>query len=464
MYFIYGGVAVLLALVYAAQAWFVNSRVKAASAVPSAGVTPASPRPTPTHPPSLGIDELLMPITRDDGGTDLLVSLSGDGNLLGLFDGTSKRLSWKSGSFSKRVYASSVWFGDGKVFVVEDTRLSALNKSDGTTLWQTSLTAEIGSSCVGCLRVIKQRVVALQKNGSLQAFDSKTGQLVWSQELEKTPSRLSVALDLLALTWPINKKATALGLAFLDPVDGRVVRVIDPSCLNHAFHRPEHVAENSPLLFGPGDKVMVVMFGFFSQCAQAWDVSSGKKLWSTYIPQWESTWSHPVFGEHAVLYKTQDGALASLDSSTGELKKLLGEDKKYQFHPVTSIGKTIVLKAAPQWDANKLVLWGVDGTTGERRWQFPLSAKDLSMTDRSDRTWSLRPTPAGLAVVQTLNESHLSVDLLNPQTGVSSGQKQLTFASRLRDVTLLDSVAWVHENTGLTAVNLPAGTVGYHLP
>ncbi len=76
------------------------------------------------------------------------------------------------------------------VYLTDKERLLALRSGDGSVAWQTSLVAEPPSGCPSCLQVVGARVIVLQKDGSLQGFDARSGALVWGMRLAELPRRL----------------------------------------------------------------------------------------------------------------------------------------------------------------------------------------------------------------------------------------------------------------------------------
>ena len=401
----------------------------------------------------------LLAVFPNGGSTDALVALDGDGHAVGLFDGRKHTLRWRAGAFSKAPGPTAVTFDSQRVVVVEDSRVTALSLKDGASLWQASLLTELNAGCSDCLRALKERVVALQKDGTLQAFDAATGQVVWSLKLESQPRRLFAVGGHLIVERIVQGRKAQADIDVVDPADGSTIRTMRPSCINSAFHRPERPNDGTPLLFDEAGQSMYTIFGFFSYCAQAWDVATGQRRWNTYVPEWNTT-GHAVLGARALMFDDRDDGVTALDLATGKPRRLAA-DKEYTIRPLYGQGDEVVVKAAPHWDSNRVALWGLDAATGNKRWQFPLSAQHLSLDTLLD-TWSWRRTPAGLVVLQQLPDDTVSLDVVNPATGVSTGRKIFPGRGFSRYV-MRDELAWIPTRSGYDAIGLPGGQVAYHL-
>ena len=409
---------------------------------------------------SNGIGEPLGVVARAPGEYDLLTSLETGGHALGLFAGKDHALAWKAGAFEHTASPAGTEEDAENAYVVDAQRLSAFRLKDGVPLWQTSLVTGMNTSCDGCLRALGGRVIALQKDGSLQAFDATNGQLAWTTKIDSMPARLPVAGKHLVIQRPIHGRGNGMAIDLIDPADGTTTRTLEPSCLNRAFHRPERPDGRSPLYFDRDGRTMYVIFGFFSHCAQAWDVTTGQLRWTTYVENWSST-GRSVMGDRALLFGSGGRGVAAIDLATGKARPFL-EEKDHSIVPLYVLDDLAIVKAAPNWDSNRVALWAVGLSDGRRLWQFPLSAKHASMSDFM-QTYTVRPTPAGLIVVQQMDDEHVSVDVLNLRTGVSPGRKMLATGNRQARPYFRDDIAWLQVRDGLDAVRLPAGEVAYHL-
>src|SRR6185503_3333326 len=100
---------------------------------------------------------------------------------------------------------------------------------DGRPAWQATLDVELPSGCDDCLLVLEKRVVALRKDRTLQAFDTQTGQPVWSTRLDDLPRRLPVVGRRLVVVQNSEGQSNSQ-ILLIDAADGKVARQIAPTC------------------------------------------------------------------------------------------------------------------------------------------------------------------------------------------------------------------------------------------
>jgi outer membrane protein assembly factor BamB len=422
------------------------------------------------------ISQIAAALPRDGKDYDLLAYLNnpaGDGYFLALIEGGSHALRWKSQLLSKQAQSGFLTPGPGMVYLTDESRLLALRLSDGTPAWQTSLVAEPPSGCEGCLSVLKGRVVVLQKDGSLQAFDAASGQLAWSLRLEGTPRRLPVVGGRLVVLQPIEKNRGAL-VQLLDPSSGKPAQTIEPRCPSTHFPGQEERPDSSdPLLFSPDGGTLYSLFGFFNQCAQRWDLAAGKRVWQMPIegdavsPNWHD--AHPLLADNAIFISSDRGGehtIWALSSAGGKFRQIAHEKDNYLI-PVAARDGILVVLAWPSWDSSRQALWGLDAATGERRWQFVPQAKDARFTDVFGN-WDWRLGAKGLTVIQVLDDQkQLISEILDLKTGVSSARQVTALkgpgSQTWWRVTWADDMAWLDIGSSIYAVDLTTGATAYQL-
>ena len=456
-------------IVFVAVTIGLSSAIRAfhAAAPPRPITASAAPHTTTAPPAPPSISDFLTTLPAPAGGLDVLVDLNGDEHQLALLDGRSHAVHWRAGSFGY-LRVEDVIVDAARAYVVDQSRISALRLTDGHLLWQASLASEIGTSCEGgCFAVVKDRIVALQRDGSLQAFDATTGQQVWSVKIPGTPSRFSLVGTELAVNRASGRSGIDCVLDLLDPADGRVVRTLEPSCIDKVFHRPQRPDVRVRELFSADRGVGYFFFGDFSRCAQAISLMTGQKLWNSYVPGMDSS-SHFVLGARQIVFEIGRGVVISIETTNGKVSKLIGDEENRSI-PMYVVGDTVILHSSPSWSSDKVSLVGVDAQTGAARWQLPLSAKNLSMADGLSgdghfQTLGTRPTRDGLVVAQLLPKGgQVSVDILNPRTGVSAGRKLLSDGEAYR-LILQDQMIWLELGNTLEGFALPGVTIAYKVP
>lgn len=416
------------------------------------------------------VTEIAAALPRDGKGSDLIAyvyhSGSGDSRYtLALIDGGTHAPRWQSQMLSKEAYQGLVAVGDDRLYFTDKDQLFALNLRDGSQLWQAGLTVEPSSGCVGCLRALAGQVAVLEKDGSLQAFGGEDGKLTWGTRLAKRPNRLQVAGDRLVIVVEQDQPEHTT-ISFLDPRTGKPALELEPICppspdINHE-ERPD---SNSPMLFSADGKTMFIGYGFFAQCAQAWDLTTGKVRWETPLERELSFGSWAVQADGSI-FGGDGKQLWALDTTTGKTRTLLTE-KEYQLKPLALAGKTLIAVAAPDWDSQRQELWGLDSATGERRWQIKLQAHDL-LEGSSSGDWQARLTPAGLLVVQALaDEPRLAVDVYNTTTGASLLHQESPLGNigtpSLYGAVWGEDMAWFRIGGDMYAIDLANGNVAYKL-
>ncbi|GAB4191426.1 MAG: hypothetical protein OHK0022_05140 [Roseiflexaceae bacterium] len=423
-----------------------------------------------TPPVRLNISDFLAIIPRDAPADDLLAYLNSSDDLaqLALVDGTTRRVRWQTPALTKDARQGRVLVNAGTIYVTDGETLRALRLADGTLVWQTSLVAEPASPCAECLRVIGDRVVVLQKDGSLQGFNTSNGALAWSKRFKNTPRRLPVAGDKLVTVAPLEQGADNAVIELLDPATGQVARTIAPSCPSPDGSIAPRFYDASPVLVSPDGNSLFVVFTIFDACIQRWDVDKDDLVWQTYLDSEAapSSWDEDNYHlTRDTIFVANDGVLSALDTASGAVK-LLVQDEEQNLRVVAATDSTVILKTAPDWDSRKQALWGIDRANGERRWQFALEAEEYR-PDTLFGDWEARLRPQGLALIQVPKESkQIWFDLLNPDTGVSAGRQSTPLSESAMvswDAHWSDRISWWQIGSSVYAIDLTTGKVAYKL-
>jgi hypothetical protein len=95
---------------------------------------------------------------------------------------------WQSASMGDKAYTTHLGIDAIHTYVAETTRVYAFANTDGTTVWQASLSDELAGSCSGCFTVLGNRVIVTTRDGVLQAFDAGgQGHRGWLQDPRARP-------------------------------------------------------------------------------------------------------------------------------------------------------------------------------------------------------------------------------------------------------------------------------------
>jgi outer membrane protein assembly factor BamB len=418
------------------------------------------------------ITKMAAVLPRDGNGGDLLVyayGISDSRYSVALIDGASHAPRWQSQPLSKEAYQGLLVAGQNMIYLTDKDQLVALRLSDGTVAWQSALAVEPQSSCDDCVRLLGGHVIVLEKNSGVQAFNAQTGKLAWSQRLSDNTRRLHVAGDRIVTTQPSQEKDGTI-IAFLDPTSGKPALQLDPHCPQpNTFSEFERPRSDTPLLFSADAKTMYTMYGFFSQCAQAIDLSTGETRWEVTMEEnmLPSSWfNNTALVTEQALYVNQNHMIWALNTADGSISTLI-EDKEYNMHPLARRDDMLIVLAAPTWDSQRQELWGVDVATGERRWQQSLQAHTLRKGSSSG-DWDWQLTPKGLVVVQVLrDDARLIVETLDPRSGASSARQE----TQLTDLTMpslyqpmwTDDTVYLKLDSQIHAIDLATGKLAYQL-
>lgn len=411
------------------------------------------------------ITDLVQVVPRDAASDDMLVLLDGGQTTLGLIDSTGHTLRWQTPPLSKDAHQSEVVLGPDTVYLVDQTRLLALRLKDGALIWQALLPVDLASGCGDCLKLLGDRLVVLEKDRTLQAFDAQTGRPAWDMRLAEAPRRIPVIDHKLAVVQPVEGQSGAQ-IQLIDPADGSVARRISPSCTRGDSGSDTADFYTSSLVLPSADGASLLAFFDESDgCAQRWDPSSAAPTWQTWLKGDIAPSSWDV--QHVLLtdrraFIANEGVLAALDTTSGALT-MLAQDKEYNLTPLFARGDIVVVKATPDWDRNRHSLWGLDATTGERRWQYAVQAKEW-FGDSGFNEWGAQLTPQGVTVVQVPEDAHqLIVERLDLQTGTSVGRQVTTLdgsgSTTVWENRWSDRRAWLLVDSTMYTIDLVSGEV-----
>jgi outer membrane protein assembly factor BamB len=420
------------------------------------------------------INKMLASLPRDGAGADLLAFINNPNNQglsLMRIDGGSRTVSWRSQPLSKDVHQGLLVVDVDMAYLTDQEKLVAIRLSDGSVAWQADLVAEPVGACADCLRLVKDHVVVLQKDGSLQGFDTGSGQRSWSISLNDPPRQLPVVDGQLLLFQSAEQNRKLISL--IDPATGKETRSFEPTCERESPPGEEQIDSYSTLLFEPDGKTMYALYGFFSHCAQRWDLTSGKLVWETVFEmdlpmRWDED-ERPLLVGDTIFFNNDsstDGGLWALDTSNGEVRTVITKPK-YRFVPVAARDNIVIVLTWPTWDTEKQSLVGLDVASGEQRWEFKpqVGGARISTTHGG---WDWRMTKQGLLSIQVLEEQQqLVTEILDPQTGTSAKQQvtpldasgSLVFWNALWG----DEMAWLDIGRFVYVIDLETGTTAYRM-
>ncbi|MBI1879102.1 MAG: PQQ-binding-like beta-propeller repeat protein [Chloroflexi bacterium] len=138
----------------------------------------------------------------NDGSPDFLTftyQTSASTYALTYVDAVSSTIRWQ-GPPLKEWYSTKILSSPETLYFTDETKLYALSRETGQVVWQTSMADKLAPSCTDCFELMNDRLVALVQGGTVQGFDSQSGQLLWNKRLNFEPtSRLLPAGDQLLI-------------------------------------------------------------------------------------------------------------------------------------------------------------------------------------------------------------------------------------------------------------------------
>lgn len=453
----------------------VNEIPKAVNAIASVGVNPFYQ--AALAPRGDGIAPDVVSIYREPGGVEQYRVVS--------MNPADKSIRWREGSVSKEWYYARFIGGQGLIYLNDGDKLGAFNADTGAAAWQVSLASAPPTSCETCVRLIGESVVSFGRDGTLQGFDATNGKGLWSKRLDPFQGRPLDAAGRIAHMQAVSATRPGLGYALnvLDPATGDVKARIEAVCQIGANTRSSPRSAEAYRFSPSGDAVYAVITdgsGDISGCLQKYDLATGKQAWSTTFrradnfPSAIASWVSFLATPNALYVSNESGDAPTvnvIDGATGKARRF-SLDKQYSYKLLDAAPKesedkgTLVVQAKPKFDSQRTEVWGLDATTGARRWQFVLTRQFTFPA------YDMRLTKSGFAVLQCGSEGGgisaytCLFDRLDPHTGVSAGQVKHTLQGTSGTVkTLWDETrAWVLGTNRLLAINLADGKAQYELP
>ncbi|HNT53111.1 MAG TPA: PQQ-binding-like beta-propeller repeat protein [Anaerolineaceae bacterium] len=354
---------------------------------------------------------------------------------------------WKSEDLGDESYRVQHFVQGDQVIVVEETHLRTLNRADGTLLWETSLSDKLSSACDNCLQADDEKIYVLTQIGILHTFDRLTGQQLWSAGLEETPDTI-----LLFSSGPgvVDNLAGVPTVIIFDKENGQRLYTIQPVCPNRTFTSdPQEMALYSNIWTTADRNGFYVAYGFWEPgCLDKWSIESGERTWQAEVSE-EITRSSSILQlstpDTLYLAIENDGILWSVDLNSGEARQLATEEN-YYLRPLFAQDGILVVEAQRTRGSTRFEIWGLDGETGERKWQVIPTAEDsldqeASSIMDSGGAFTVQNTSSGMALIQAFDDpERLTFDLIDLHTGVT--QNQASYAMPETSIFTLEKIGW----------------------
>jgi outer membrane protein assembly factor BamB len=394
---------------------------------------------------------------------------------------TSHKALWHALDQKDYLPVSAILTGDTDVYLVIDTRLVALQLSDGRQAWEASLPDKLSGGCKRCIVIVKGKVVVLTTDGSLGAYDALTGHQSWEKRLDLTGDTLYPVAGGVALNYRAGND-DALGV--FDAASGSELTHIVPTCQTDT-DMTDTISSGSSMVIDPSGETTkaYILYGLFNACVQRWDLASGSMDWE-YVEKdqnLDNSRDTPALLAAGKLIYTQDDQLRTLDAATGQDPQILDASKDYHQVPLLVSGDRLVVRATRSRGTTSYELWGYDLPGGKNLWKHPtLKSAPLDppdgltgLIDTDQSGWTYLETPAGMWLV-TFQSTPRQVTLaqINLDTGELSGQKilplggdsSIDFYDAPEHIASQDHLGWFAVNEGIYTIDPQAGAFSYRWP
>lgn len=414
-------------------------------------------------------DPLPMPLANDQPQEILYLTSDGDGARAVSFSPSKRAEAWRSPQLSESFTDIALAADAERAYIADGEKLLALNRNDGSATWEIALPYALnnGYYCdeARCLRVFGSHLVLRLKDGTLLALDAQTGRTQWQKRLNYTSGGVFDALGHPAAVDTEDGKNTDATVTVFDVATGEVKAQFSPC---HTRERSYTACANAAdhYIPSPDGEFMYVVSDASTAAVCKFDLSDGSQQWvfTATRDEGDGTAQLPFIGNPPylatddALYIVQgssDASIVRVDAVTGKATRIF-TDTRHEILAVAATNDVLVVRATPVFDRTKTELWGLDGQTGERKWQIGLKTK------HSFDDFAVHVTPDNrLFLAQTQWEDGKALfDVLDPQTGVSRGQ--VTQAIERADLTghaFSGDSAWLNIATYLHQVDMATGEV-----
>jgi outer membrane protein assembly factor BamB/ribosomal protein L7/L12 len=399
----------------------------------------------------------------------LLYDSGKDIRFIGLVDGTTGKLRWKTEKLSGNGFPNAIESNADVVITANDTDLLANRLMDGSLIWQAQMPDRLNYGDITLL-VTAGLVITDNADQSLQAYDVETGELVWSRRLTGYDRDLRLIGQYLVVVDYIDDSYDYV-LMLLDPVTGNPQRVIQITC-KHQDYSYNAVDTESGLVYDEAANALFIVSDGSYGCITRLDLSSGQLVWQASV---DDSFSFLPNGFQSLLTETNlyfstGNDIMSVDKSDGTTAVLL-TNPDYDLLPLAAAGDKMIVLTRRTRGTERFELWGVNPTSGERLWQIDMQEAEpidppyemVGLVDDIDWGWTWKLTSSGMAVIKFRGEpNQIILETFNPADGTSLGEQTIKLARVSGDFYSIPQVIGWQDDTAYFSVesNLYALDIG----
>ncbi|MBX0327009.1 PQQ-like beta-propeller repeat protein [Oscillochloris sp. ZM17-4] len=351
-----------------------------------------------------------------------------------------------------------VAYGDQSVIIADGATLIGLSRADGGKIWEAPLTDKIfNNGCLNCLQVFGDAVVALSDDGELQSFSAATGAPLWSHRLNQATRQMVRVGDMVGVLDSLEKGGSDAGLFVYDPRDGRLARMIEPTCQeaeSSYVDRPHYFDR----FLADADAGALYWLLNGASCLLRVEMGAGGGEQRTYNEAFRSFDEDNTLLADGAIYLSAGKDLYAVDAR-GEVRLLLGAED-YSLRPLEARPDALLVLAQRTRGSSRLELWLIDPQSGQQRWARVLTASDPINGLYDSGEFAAHLTGDALALIEQQGDPEVIwFDLLSLQDGTSSVHTQLKVndgSSYIRGVAWGNRTAWAAADE-LYGVSLESG-------
>jgi len=352
---------------------------------------------------------ILLPVT---GGLPqvgaVFYEVNTEARRLVVFEAPGGSLRWKSEPLPGDGFADALAGDADLIYLAVEDQLLAYRREDGSLAWQTTMPDTLGYGNASLL-VIGGRVVTMNLDQSIQAYDTTSGGLVWHRRLQGYDRELRTLGQALVVFDQVGEDYT-YSLVFLDPLDGSEQRVLTPTCpLNE--YSSESIDPSSGMLVDAVENSLYLVYDSSPGCIQRLDLATGTPSWQTLDEDWYTFSADGFQGllTDGQLIFANEGRLLAVDRQTGMLSPLL-EEEDYEFIPLAAHDGGLLLRARWSRGSERFELRSLGGTPwvvdlGD---SLPIDPPDetIGLIDSGDSAYTWRVVGEKLVLIHFEADPH----------------------------------------------------------
>jgi outer membrane protein assembly factor BamB len=369
--------------------------------------------------------------------------------LVNYLEGETGKVLWQSAAFEDELGAQSLYADNQHIYYMSENKLTALNRVNGRTAWQTVLSDRLPYTCADCMLTFGDLLVVQTLDSQLHGLNVATGEAVWDVRLDlSSPRGIWRVGEWTAV--PTDNSDSGGGLDLFDPATGNLAQRIEPRCEHPTFPAQEP-SFTDPFLIDETDQSVYFIFGFFDPlCIQKWNYASNTQVWNTFIedglPPTDGVFTQDA---NSLYYNSGSRQIMAAAKSDGAVR-LLVEDASYTLIPQTTRNNVLLVKAVRSVGSTREELWGVDVSSGGVLWKFVPQADEEIMAGSLDVVhandpgfWTAQSSLSGVRLLQARQDpARLVLETLGPRDGASSGQKDLPVTASTSSSYWFSLIGW----------------------